>query len=919
MKKYFAFAAIACAALVSCQKEAATVDEVPVAPVRDGYVEVSLTAGLEAGSKAVLDGNTVVWAVGDEVAVYPDASTKAETFTVKAVDFDAVTLTGSVPAGTESFIAVYPASQAVLRDGNLVRMAIPEVQNVPADGSIDPAAMSSIAYFASPSAKPQFKNVFSLIEFEMSKGADIEGVTFCSDWSSNGYYPGEISVEVSTTGDVPAINNLVGGIMATVFPASGFVAGKKYYAVIPPCAEAKGFTMLAKGGGKIGSRTTETVKAFERNKGYSVGDALAEAKFKYDFIETAEQLKNFLLEAADYTADDEVYLGCDIDLSGFTLTTAASWAGKFHGQGCSLKNWTSDGVALFKTNTGVIEDITLDASCSLHFPVPPVDVTTDFGFIAIYNDGTVSGCVNNAAISEEWGEIGRIYYGVIIGNSNVKTSVTKDCENTANLSFVWGGLPGSSCPYIGAIAGRLAGTNGEVTAKNCVNSGSVYMKNTGKGNNVYLGGMFGAVNNGGLVQDCHNSGDVTFEYVLGGTGAYVNLGGVLGYTAAKMTGCSNEGALTYASPKDNSVTRPNIGGVAGYVAGGIEDSTNSGAVSVTGMFGHTNTSTIPSSAGTMPYPSIGGVAGVVGHMKKTVMCNNCTNSAKVTLDAGNDGGGYIRVGGVAGSINGSVDTCTNTGEVEIVSTGKQTAVGGISGYSLIHADGDLEWKDCTNSGKITYTSAPANTVFSYVGGIVGNSTKKYIITNCTNTADIESVSASQVRVGGIGACTKIVENCSNTGNLILRNATSSSDGDPADEITYASSIGGISAFGQGDIFGCSVDCEIVNESAANTFIGGLVGGYGNTAQNFYNDDINVRMTASSGVCVGIIAGGTINNASAAVNYGMTGSPIRVSSSTTINGVAVTADDLADKDKLCGYLQKTSGFDVNTQVVEVVLN
>ena len=106
MKKYFAFAAIACAALVSCQKEAASVDEIPVAPVRDGYVEVSLTAGLEAGSKAVLDGNTVVWAVGDQVAVYPDASTTAETFTVTAVDFDAVKLSGSVPAGTESFIAV---------------------------------------------------------------------------------------------------------------------------------------------------------------------------------------------------------------------------------------------------------------------------------------------------------------------------------------------------------------------------------------------------------------------------------------------------------------------------------------------------------------------------------------------------------------------------------------------------------------------------------------------------------------------------------------------------------------------------------------------------------------------------------------------------------------------------------------------
>ncbi|MBO4671641.1 MAG: hypothetical protein J5640_07375 [Bacteroidales bacterium] len=926
MKKYFAFAAIAIAALVSCNKEIAT--EIPEAPARDGYVELTLSAGLEAGSKAVLDGNTVVWAVGDEVAVYPDASTKAETFTVTAVDFDAVKLSGSVPAGTTSLIAVYPAAQAALRDGNLVRVAIPDTQYIPADGNIDPAAMSSVAYFSTTSAKPQFKNVFSLIEFEMSKGSDIEGVVFYSDFSTSEYAPGVVSVEVSTAGEAPVITNLCGGISTTVFPTGGFVAGKKYIAVVPPCPEAKGFTMAAKGGGRVGHKTASETKAFERNKGFSVGDALATVTFKYDYITTAEQLKNFLAEASTYTAEDNVYLGNDIDLSGFTLTTAETWAGKFYGQGFSLKNWTSDGVALFGTSTGLIEGIVLDASCRLSYPYPTYygNSTDDgkgssFGFVVCFNDGTLRGCTNNAPLSQVWEtNIGRAYYGMIFGNTNVKNALVEDCHNTAEIYIQWNGLESSCCPYFGAVGGRGAGTVGELAVSNCTNSGNIIYKNIGKGNNYYLGAVFGCVNYSGIIKDCKNYGNVALEYVLGGSGAYVNLGGVVGYTAAKIENCVNEGDVTYTSPKDVSVTRPNIGGVAGYVAGGIEDSSNSGAITVTGMFAHTNTSSIPSSAGTNPYPCIGGVAGIVGHNTATKVCNRCHNTGKVTLDAGTDGAGYMRVGGVAGAINGSVEDCVNDGEVEVKSTGKQTAVGGIAGFCIINTDGELEWANCLNHGNITYTNAQANTTFSYIGGIVGNTNKKYITKNCHNTADIVSVSASQVRVGGIGACTKYLEDCSNTGKLIMRNATSAGhkDGQPDDELSYASSMGGISGFGQGDMVRCAVDCEMVNESAANTFIGGLVGGYGNTAQNYYDDSIDVRMTASSGVCVGIVSGGTINNKSS-VKYGLEGQPITVASTTTINGVAVTAADLADKDKLVGYLQKDSGFDVYTEVVNVVLN
>ena len=45
--KYFALAALAFAALVSCNKETATVEQIPEPSVREGYVQITLSAGVD--------------------------------------------------------------------------------------------------------------------------------------------------------------------------------------------------------------------------------------------------------------------------------------------------------------------------------------------------------------------------------------------------------------------------------------------------------------------------------------------------------------------------------------------------------------------------------------------------------------------------------------------------------------------------------------------------------------------------------------------------------------------------------------------------------------------------------------------------------------------------------------------------------
>lgn len=915
MRKSFVFAALVLAAAVSCNKEIATVDE-PVAPVRDGYVQITLSAGMDVSTKAVLDGKTIVWAVGDEVAVFPGDAATPEKFVVKTVEGSSVTITGSVPEGTTSLIAVYPYDNIEGREGNTVKVFLPESQDIPDGGFIDPLAMSSAAVYTDFTQTAQFKNLFSLVAFNVGEvaNASIAGIMAASESIA---VAGVLQVALSAEAD-PVVSSA--GVedypMVEVFTEKNkyFTPNTTYYAVVAPFT-SEGFSVGVLTDSKLGIGESGKTITLERNKGIDLGDIASHVTWKYVAIHNATELNEFLASADTYGSDDEVELADDIDLSGVTINTAASWAGKFNGCDHSLKNWTSDGVSLFGTNTGVIRNLKLDKSCTLSYPFPNEEKT--FGFICCYNDGILRDCSNAADITSNWDkDIARAYYGTLVGGPNGGTSLIEGCSNSGNVTITFAGQ--NNVPYFGNIAGRSIGTNGVVTVKDCTNTGKLTIKNTGVGKNIYAGGLFGTVNTGGIIQNCKNTGEVSYEFTEGGTGAYVNLGGVVGYTAAKMEECSNTANVTYTTSKSNQSTRPNIGGVAGYVAGGITGSSNSGNVSVTGKFGSTSTSSIPSSAGTMPYPAIGGVAGCVGHNTKTVVCDDCHNTGKVTLDADTESSGYIRVGGVGGFVNASMNGSTNTGDVNVVSTGKQTAIGGVCGYCAISADGELEWKDCTNEGNVTLTLAQANTTFSYVGGIVGSTNKKFIISGCTNRGKITTTSPSQLRVGGIGGLPKIVENSANYGDISVTGATwGKKDTSAEDMYDYASSVGGIAGFGQGSIFGCTVKCKISSNSAANSLLGGFAGALGNTAQDYYNSELDVELVSSEGVCLGIILGGQINNQQT-VNFGLIGQPFNIASSTKINGTAVTASDVAMMSKLVGHLETESGFAGNINLTNVIL-
>lgn len=792
MKKYLAFAAIALAAAVSCQKEAAPAEEMPVAPVREGYVEVTLSATSDVQTKAVLDGNTVVWAVGEEVAVYPGDATTPEKFTVKAVDFDQVTITGSVPAGTTSFIAVYPFKQARSRSGETLHMILPESQTVPSGGNIDPKAMSSVAYFADATAKPQFKNVFSLIEFKVSKPDGIRDAGFYADCSEASYYLGEIEVKVSTTGDAPVVTNLLGGFNTTVLPASGtqFEADKSYYAVMPPCENPVNFGFYVNTESKVASKKAAAGKTLARNKGLSVGNLTTDdLVWKWQWIHNAQELNAFLAEAPAYTADDEVLLANDIDMTGESITTCGNWAGIFNGNGYKIKNWTSDGDPMFGTVTGEVCNLTIDSSCKFSNPG-----TGNFSFLVCELKGRMTDCVNEADVQFDMvgNAMTQYVFGMLVGRSNAVDAKISNCINRGKLevSFTTG-TEQMKAQYVGGIVGIVGqpSTDNNLRVENCSNEAD-HMTLTGTCgsaktlNTIYFGGIVGGtgINKGssnsdsgytkhyGILKGNVNKADVSATWT-GGTGGYFNIGGILGAGECTILECTNDGDISFTSNRSSSNAGPNVGGIAASLSGqspdgiNIKDCVNNGNITMDGHFTNAGNAYANSTYGNM-WAACGGVVGNLG--VDTVLADNCDNYGKVTVDSymGATSGSTHSLGGVFGRSFAELRGCDNYGETDLTSYAKTAHLGGIVGY------GSKKISNCTLGAKVhfSHNAAPLTTnqadAIGNMGGIVGyHATGAELIDNCSTTSSASITvdqTGSETRLGGIsGMGYTEFKNCTN--------------------------------------------------------------------------------------------------------------------------------------------------------------
>ena len=869
------------------------------------------------------DGYAVLWSEGDCVAVNGVHTTIAEEFVGQSVaDFK---VSGVVPP----YKAIYPAD-VLNEDGTIT---VSEIQEY-APASFAQGAAVMVGYSENTSIK--VKNLYGLVKLTIAKSANelIESATLHSN--NLEAMTGTFAVDYENA----AITPLAGMDFVKVAAADGIAYGADGKAVIyialPAGKYAKGFTIkVATDKGtmsrSVGKTTGVTI---ERSKIYT----LPELTFKKnsneaDEITNATQLQAFLdaVNAGDYSAwknaDGEVVLGADIDLTGVTITPAKSFDGVFNGRGYKLKNWASDGTALFTATTAnaIVKNITIAESCSM-------DVSNAApgykAFIIANNLGTVSGCQNYAdMVFTPTKDLAAQYIiGAIAGVSTSATATVTNCHNEGNLTVKLQSMTASSY-YFGGVAGNTkSGVAGHEGLSNSINAGDITVTIDGANGwkNVYLGGLSGASNNAGVVANCINKGKVSFYLDKANTGAYPNVGGVTGYTANNIENCKNYGDVSIvvnAKGKKDSVTRPAIGGIAGYANGNVTSCENYGYILLKGSeavkFGATGSYT-SGGVGNMGHPVIGGVCGCVGYPKETYTSNGKTTETKASkkniTDCHNFGtvevsspinGTWIPIGGVVGMPTGTISGCVNekSGVVKVTMGGAQTYLGGVYGCTVqpkTTIDG------CANYGKVWFVDSNAvalgkATTRSYTGGISGayNDGSGNIATNCINEGEvIAEAKITMIAAGLFGAHNGTITNCVNRGSVTMKNATAITG--------YISELGGIVGYTNCPVAstvlmsGCANYGTITNVSDAGTDTGALIGALAG-AKNIENCTVDCAINAE-GSNVGIVMGST-RKENVGVTLGTGQNPIIVKKTTTINGKAVTDDDIIEKGgKLVGIFR-----------------
>lgn len=291
---------------------------------------------------------------------------------------------------------------------------------------------------------------------------------------------------------------------------------------------------------------------------------------------------------------------------------------------------------------------------------------------------------------------------------------------------------------------------------------------------------------------------------------------------------------------------------------------------------------------------------------------NVTNNGNVTLNltAAPGATDALIAAGIIAEAEGNVAGCKNNGNVTINSTAglEASLAGGICGYAETNVTG------CTNSGKVSQNSThfivaawvtykTVAKVPQHTGGIVAMTKLGSLVENCTNTGNVvlnmtsieligDSAGTNRIRTGGIvGAARGDIKGCTNKGTVECYAKTTTRA--PLKSVNYSISPGGIT--GGAHDYGANTDgvmkvINCVNEGDIivdadvdknNSTVGGIVSHPGweslsnpNIIENCVNKG-NITVTGVGKFRVGGINGG-ITNVMGCENYGT----IKLATSTT---------------------------------------
>lgn len=860
MKKSLFIIGLALAALtVSCSKD------VELQPAVDG--KVTLGVAIESETRTALGALNggkydVVWSEGDCLAVN---GTKSEPVDAAYVGKKTASFTLS---GVEApYNVLYPAS-ILGKDGNIT---VPTVQNY-TEGSF--AAGSAVAVGYTTGSAVTLKNLYSFVKLTIAKGDDVALKSVALQTVGGQAISGVYSVDYQNAEIRAIAGQSVIRIMDVPYGADNKAV---VYIAVPAGKYEGGFTVTVTGAdGK--SMTKKASKITDVPAGYLVNMP----EFTYTGTARSEVVITSAAELVEFATvynsgfDGVALLGNDIDMTGvenlpyFSLLEGAL----FDGQGYAIKNWTSNH-GLINVNYGTVKNLTIDQSCNLTFDMSNTDASTPHGLVVNSNVGLVSGCINNADVTVTAGDVvkdrsvGAIVG--IIGTDSYSASETtekyinarvENCINNGDISITVDSYA-SGWFFAGGVAG-------------------CYYPHAAESN----GGVYNCVNNGNLKVAANNS-----FYVL-------SLGGVIG-TAGKI----------YTCPAQNTIIN--------YCK--IEDCVNNGDLSYAPTKTTSNT-------------FLGGIVGV-SHASIT----NATNNGNITLAENTSMGNNVLAAGVAAVFTGNLTNLKNTGTItlsKIVANNRPFYVAGVAGVKLIKHQRpalNLTANDCTNSGNITVDFTTTSTTTNIVGGVFAdcdyipafatkgkndnnNSTRKTAalidVTNCENSGKItvSNTGGASARVGGIvGSCDEgstPMDYCVNSGDISVTG-----------DIKATSPIAGLAGIGGSSFTNCQSlgDITVEGESAGSDYmsnkdtnvvsVSAICARRGNNAGEYTNCVIDSKITyrattPENGIVFGLIQGDRYGSSKLT-----TVSRIIVKSTTTINGVNVTAENLADHIFLVGRDQE----------------
>ncbi|MGN0007047.1 MAG: hypothetical protein ACI35T_03005 [Alistipes sp.] len=908
--------------------------------INDRVTVLNMNIENDADSRTSLgeNGYDVLWSAGDCVAVNGVSTTIDEKYAGKSAA--AFTVSGVAAP----YNVLYPAS-ALNEDGTIT---VSEVQTYAANSFAQGAAVM-VGY--SETTQVAVKNLYGLVKLTIQKeGTElIKSITIHSN--NLEAMTGVFSVDYANAEITPMSGMDFVKVVASegiAYDAEGNVV---IYVAVPAGTYSNGFTVkVATDAGTmsktVGKSSGITVK---RSKIYTL-PAITYSSNEAGAIEItdAATLQAFLtaVNNGDYSAyeagNGEVQLGADIDMSGVVITPAASFDGVFNGRGYKLKNWASDGTALFtQTVAGsVVKNIVIDESCSM-------DVSKDAAgykaFIVANNLGTVSGCSNyaNMKFAPTADLTAQYMIGAIVGVSGNKIAgpLVTNCYNEGNLTVTIPSMTGASY-YFGGVVGDTSGKSGSISMSYCINKGDVTVTIDGSNGlkNTYIGGVSGACNHGGIINNCVNEGNVDLTIAKVSAEAYINIGGIMSYTACAVNDCKNYGdvhlhATGYKNSTNPTLTRPAIGGIAGYLNGNVTGCENRGHVLLQGIndaqfYKGDDISGITDAAGVgkMTRPVIGGVCGSLGYptfinpkdntdtlvfaAKRTI--SNCHNYGKVELEHP-AGKVYMPIGGVVGLPTGTISNCTNHGYIHVISNGRQPYLGGVIGCVI---EPENTFENCINYGEVYLEQCNQTTRRSYIGGVFGTYTDTAmdnIAIGCENHGYVHSDATGLTIEGGLfGAHNGTITNCKNHGPVTMNNATYIDNG-----TIYASEIGGIVGYHNASVGVTIVGCEnygtITNTSASGTDTGGIVAAIGGS-KTVKGCIVNCQIISAEGTNAGLVLGSNRTSTSKKITLGATGEPITIKKTTTLNGTAVTAADIKAGGKLVGIVRGTTTTVTITNVV-----